>query len=213
MLELKYKRWEDITLRKFNELEKILLDNEMSDIDKNSSLLAVLCDCSIDEIESIDYADYIRLNAESNFIKNVPTIDIRDKYTINGREYELCTDFKKYSTIQFIDFQMLAKDKQKNKHRIIAIFLVPPGAKYGDGSYDIEQVVNDVLDMPILDADACMLFFSIVYNALTIAILKYSKRQMKRKIKREKNKKKRELMIEGIMRTEQVLHLLKNGIG
>lgn len=215
MLELKYKNWNEITLKKFNELEKVLLDDEMSDIDKNTELIAILCDCSSSEIEELPYEDYVRLNGECGYIKNVPTIDVRESYIINGVKYNLCTDFRKYTTAQYIDFQTLMKENNiNNKHNVVAIFLIPEGyTEYAKG-YDIGKVADDILNhMSILDVDACMLFFSIIYNALTIATLQYSKRKMKKILRKTKEKKKREMIEKGIKQTEQVIHLLKNGIG
>lgn len=215
MIEIKYKSWEEITLKKFNELEKIITDTEMSDIDKNTKLIAVLCDCSISAIEELPYEDYLRLNKECDFIRVVPTIDVRDNYTVNGVNYKLCTDFKTYTTAQFIDFQNMMKQKGvENKHNIVAIFLIPEGCTEYAKGYDVGKVADDVLNhMSILDVDACMLFFSIVYNALTIATLQYSKKKMKKILRKTKEKEKREIIEKGIEQTEKVLHLLKNGIG
>lgn len=211
-MELKYKSWSDISLGKFSEIESIV-KSDMSEVDKHSYILTILTESNLKEIEGLPIADYSRLIREMDFINHIPKVEIKDEYVINGKEYVLCTNTQKLTASQFIDFQNLYKDLDNNKHKILALLLVPKGMKYGEG-YDVDKVADEIdQHFSIIDANACMLFFSLLYKALTIATLTYSIKQMKREMRREKNKILKGKMKLAIANATESLHLLKNTDG
>lgn len=211
-MELKYKCWSDISLGKFSEIESIV-KSDMSEIDKHTYILTILTESNLKEIEELPIAEYSRLIREMDFINYVPKVEIRDEYVINGKEYVLCTNTQKLTAAQFIDFQELYKDLDNNKHKILALLLVPKGKKYGEG-YDVDKVADEIdQHFSIVDANACMLFFSLLYKALTIATLTYSIKQMKKTMRREKNRELKTKMKIAIEKTTESLHLLKNTDG
>ena len=211
-MELKYKSWSDISLGKFSEIESIV-KSDMSEVDKHSYILTILTESNLKEIEGLPIADYSRLIREMDFINHIPKVEIKDEYVINGKEYVLCTNTQKLTASQFIDFQNLYKDLDNNKHKILALLLVPKGMKYGEG-YDVDKVADEIdQHFSIIDANACMLFFSLLYKALTIATLTYSIKQMKREMRREKNKILKGKMKLAIANATESLHLLKNTVG
>lgn len=208
-MELKYKCWEDISLGKFTEIESIA-KSDLSDIDRVSYFLTILTDSDLKTIENLPMTEYGRLATEMSFIYDMPKVEIKDKYVINGKKYDLCTNFKNFTAAQYIDFQTLYKDVENNKSQLLALFLIPEECKYSDG-YDVDDVAQDIEEhLSIVDATACMLFFSLLYKGLTIATLTYSLKQMKKEMKREKNEIIKEKMRIAIEKTKENLHLLKN---
>lgn len=211
-MELKYKCWSDISLGKFSEIESIV-KSDMSEIDKHTYILTILTESNLKEIEELPIAEYSRLIREMDFINHIPKVEIRDEYVINGKEYVLCTNIQKLTAAQFIDFQELYKDLENNKHKILALLLVPKGKKYEEG-YDVDKVADEIdQHFSIVDANACMLFFSLLYKALTIATLTYSIKQMKKRMRREKNRELKGKMKLAIANAVETLHLLKNTDG
>ena len=65
---------------------------------------------------------------------------------VNGREYYFDGLLGKITTAQYIDFQNYQKNNDEQKS--FSVFIIPKGHKYNDG-YDIEQVFNDILDVPV----------------------------------------------------------------
>ena len=93
-------------------------------------------------------------------------------------------NFHKLTTAQYIDFQSYSKDSDYSK--MLSVFLVPKGKKYGEG-YDALEVINDVSTMPVGEVLGLMGFFIILYRSWSRALLKYSSRILRKAAKREKN--------------------------
>lgn len=212
MIELKYKNWEEISLGKFNEIESVV-KSDLSDIDRVSYLLTVLTETDLQTIEGLTMVEYGRLANEMSFIYDMPKVEIKEEYIINGKEYYLSTDFRNFTAGQYIDFQTLYKDLENNKHKLLAVFLIPKGHKYCD-DYNVDNVAEEIEQhLSIVDATACMLFFSLLYKGLTIATLTYSIKMMKKEMRKEKNNELKMKMKKAIQKTEESLHLLKSTVG
>ena len=74
---------------------------------------------------------------------------------------------------------------------MLACFIYPEGAAYNDGSYDIEDVVNDINQhMSVMEVTGFTDFFMLQFTAFAKAFLGYSKRKiMKSKVMSEQDKK------------------------
>ena len=83
---------------------------------------------------------------------------------------------------QFLDYKVLAgEDIDKQAARLIACFVYPEGAAYNDGSYDVEDVVNDINEyMTVSEVTGFTDFFMLQYTAYARALLAYSERKIKR---------------------------------
>ena len=103
----------------------------------------------------------------------------KDKYIVNGREYEFHGDIPSITTAQYIDYQTYMKEKPVDLQKVISVFLIPKGHTYNDG-YKIEEVMADISDMLIVDVQA-LGFFIQKQSALFILITKdYLSHQMKK---------------------------------
>lgn len=218
-MELKYKNWKDININTFKKLQVALKDVIITDdatlnnINSNIAMLSVLCDVDEDTIASLSTSEFVKLVNDSNFLSDMPKVKITDKYIINGNEYEVFLSLKNMSVAQYIDFQTFYKEQDKYYRELLACFLIPKGMKYGDG-YDMDKVVADIGEhLSIVDANSILFFFVILYQSLTRVTLNCSIRDMKKMMKKEKNKEQRMKMEQAIMELKKARDLVVNGNG
>ena len=140
-----------------------------------------------DDILNLPIDQFEKLSKDLEFLKQMPSVDIRTEYEINGKRYNVFTNLKKMTAGQYIDFQTYQKDYQKNMKYILSIFLIPQGKEYGD--YDIDEIAEEIYNnLSILHAHSITLFFSLQFRSLTKAIVIYLIKQMKKQMKKAKTK-------------------------
>lgn len=212
-MKLKYKNWQDISINVFDKLKGINsnIKDEIDVIDSNAELLSILCDCSVDDILNLSTSDFSKLLNESDFIKYMPKVDIKDKYTLNGKKYELFLSMKKITVAQYIDFQTYIKDREKYFKELLSVFIIPKGKKYNE-DYDVAEVIEDIGNyLSVVDANSIMFFFVLLYQSLTKVILNYLIKTLK------KNKKmtqaEREKIEKAIIELRKAQDSFKNGNG
>ena len=216
MIKLKYNDWQSISIKKFDEISDILSSmknfNDDEALEININLLSILCDVSIDEIEDLPLTEFSKLVKQTEFLKEMPKVDIKDSYVINGKKYVLCANVSKMTTAQYIDYQTLIKNADKNVKELLSVFLIPKGKKYGE--YDLEEVMSDIYNyFPIADARAVSFFFTLVLQSLTKATLISLERRTKKELKKAKTKEEKEKieMLLGTIRLSK--DSIPNGIG
>lgn len=216
MIKLKYKNWSDISIKKFDEISDILSHinnvNDEEALEININLLSILCDVSVEEIEDLPLTEFSKLVKQTEFLKEMPKVDIKDSYVINGKKYVLCANVSKMTTAQYIDYQTLIKNADKNVKELLSVFLIPKGKKYGE--YDLEEVMSDIYNyFPIADARAVSFFFTLVLQSLTKATLISLERRTKKELKKAKTKVEKE-KIEILLGTIRLSKdSIPNGIG
>ena len=218
-MELKYKSWKEISINTYNKLLEAIKEAPVTDdvtlnnLNTEIAILSVLCDVDEDEVASLTQGQFIELVKQTEFLKDMPKIDIKDKYTLNGKKYELFLSLKEMSMAQYIDFQTLYKDQEKYFKELLACFIIPKGCKYGEG-YNIDDVINDIGNyLSIVEANSIMFFFALLYRSLTQAMLNYSIRQMKKAMRKEKDKDRKIKIQQAIEETKRAVDLAKNGDG
>ena len=215
-MKLKYNNWSEISIKKFDEINNILSHinnvNEDEALEININLLSILCDVSVEEIEDLPLTEFSKLVKQTEFLKEMPKVDIKDNYVINGKKYVLCANVSKMTTAQYIDYQTLVKNADKNVKELLSVFLIPKGKKYGE--YDLEEVMNDIYNyFPIADARAVSFFFTLVLQSLTKATLISLERRTKKELKKTKTKEEKE-KIEILLETIRLSkNSIPNGIG
>lgn len=215
MMKLKYKSWNDITVDVFEKIKKINPNvyDDFDALNANVELISILCDVDEDVISNLSCSEFTKLLQETSWVQDTPKVDINDKYIINGKKYKLFLELRNMSMSQYIDFQQLMQDSEKNFKQLLACFLIPePYKKYGDG-YDVMDVINDVGSMPICDAKSIMVFFSLQYQSLTKAMLTYSIRKMKKARKAMKTQEEREKIDLAIEEMKMAVSLVESGDG
>lgn len=216
-MELKYKNWNDITIGVYNKLNKLLKfeptdDVVMDELNLTIQILSVLCDVDEDAIGDLTRSEFSELAAQCSFLQELPKVKIKDKYTINGKEYTVQFNVQDMTMSQYIDFQTFIKKQDKYMSNIIACFLIPTGKKYGDG-YKLQDVVNDIENyFSIVDAHSVCFFFTLVFQSLTKVMLTYLVKKMKKGMKKMTPEEKEKTQ-QAIDQLNKVISLVKNGDG
>lgn len=218
-MELKYKNWKEISINTFKKLQDVLKDVIITDdatlnnLNSNIAMLSVLCDVDEDTIASLSTSEFVKLVNDSNFLSDMPKVKITDTYVINGKVYKVFLSLKNMSVAQYIDFQTFYKDYDKYTRELLACFLIPEGKRYGE-DYDIAEVITDIGEhLSIVDANSILFFFVILYQSLTKTILNYSIKNMKKMMRKEKNKEQRMKMEQAIIEMKKARDLVANGNG
>lgn len=199
--------YDKLTVGKYLELLDIIEDNELADIDKNASIIALLDDKEVDMVYDLPLTEFNGLMQKTAFLYNEPKpMQVSTVYKLGGMELEAMLNLEKLTTAQFIDYQAFVKDNKKMVE-LLSVFLVPKGKKYNK-DYDIIEVHKVIRDnMPITQAMGLSAFFLDLYKALYETTLTYLIKKMKRMKRREKDKEKVRML-------EQVIaNLVQSGVG
>ena len=199
--------YKDLTLDKYLALRNI--DVEQEEIDIQSQMLAVLNDCTVDEILDLKLDEYHKLVGQMSFLLNEPNPikKVPNEITINKNKYEVIKDARSMTAGQFIDYQNYIKDintTEKNLPLLMTCFLIPKGKKYGD--YDFVEVAKDMGQLPIEMVLGLAGFFFRKSQKLISNTLTYLDWMVKKMKKRETNKE----IVAKMEEATEKLHTLKN---
>ena len=171
--------WNNITYRQFQELKEALKIEEIED-KIEACVIAVygkdIINKPLNEYrEACNKLDFMKDEIPTNYkVKNV---------TVNGREYYFDGMLNGIvSAAQYIDFQNYLRAKDEVKE--FSVFFIPVGHKYNDG-YDMEQVFEDVQDMPITIVMSASFFF-VRQLEISIRLIQSSLQSMKMSKKMKK---------------------------
>lgn len=181
--------YEEMSVGIFMEVKDILMDKTTSELEKRVRLLAILNNKSEEEIMGIPISKLTSMVSSMEFLSQQPkTKTPPNEITLNGNVYEIKYDVQNITTAQYIDFQTFIKDYDKYMVELASIVIIPKGKKYNEG-YDIVAVQRDIRDyMSIVDLSSVCFFFVQLYKGLMGSLASYSIRQMKKMMRREKNK-------------------------
>lgn len=144
--------WENITYRQ-------LLDiREAANIeDENERVYAIMEAVFGEDVLNLPLKDFNEKCKELQFLQKQIPNDLHVKnIKVNGREYYFDGLLGKITTAQYIDFQNY--QKANNEYKSFSVFIIPKGHTYNDG-YDMEQVFNDILDVPVPILFSASFFF------------------------------------------------------
>lgn len=166
-------KWNDIKYR-------TLLDiREAANIeDENERVYAIMEAVFGEDVLDLPLKDFNEKCKELQFLqKEIPNdLHVKD-IKVNGREYHFDGLLGKITTAQYIDFQNYQKNNDEQKS--FSVFIIPKGHKYNDG-YDMEQVFNDILDVPVPVLFSASFFFSRQFELFIRIFRRYSIKQMKK---------------------------------
>ena len=146
--------------------------------DENERVYAIMEAVFGEDILDLPLKDFNEKCKELQFLqKEIPNdLHVKD-IKVNGREYYFDGLLGKITTAQYIDFQNYQKNNDEQKS--FSVFIIPKGHKYNDG-YDIEQVFNDILDIPVPVLFSASFFFSRQFELFIRIFRRYSIKQMKK---------------------------------
>lgn len=141
-------KWSDISLRQMAKLKACK---------NNKELVETIFDIKdIDMLSLLDFNKYIKA-IEPLTKSPIPTIPDFDKI----KDYQICTDFSKFTVAQYIDYQNCDKD---NFVDLCKVILVPKGKKYG--TYDCDKLAETLKDS--IDVQTAVNIVSFFQNASLI---------------------------------------------
>lgn len=193
-MELKKKNWQQITINDYMELQEIV--NREDAVDVEVGLVALLCGVDEDEIGKLPILEYQRLRREAQFIAIFPEVHNKAPkiITIGDKKYEVITNMRKLTTAQYIDFQTYLKmgDDIDNLPNLLSVFIIPKGSKYGDESYDVDKLKNDIKEyLPATTAfEMCGFFQKALLNSIRNILFYLELKMRKAKTEKEKEVKK-----------------------
>lgn len=171
--EQKIMTWNNITYRQ-------LLDiREASNIeDENERVYAIMEAVFGEDVLDLSLKEFNEKCKELQFLqKQIPNdLHVKD-IKVNGREYYFDGLLGKITTAQYIDFQNYQKNEDEQK--TFSVFIIPKGHKYNDG-YDMDQVFNDILDVPVPILFSASFFFIRQFELFIRIFRRYSIKQMKK---------------------------------
>ena len=193
-MELKKKNWQQITISDYMELQEIV--NREYAVDVEIGIVALLCGVDEDEIGKLPILEYQRLRREAQFIASFPEVHNKAPkiITIGDKKYEVITNMRKLTTAQYIDFQTYLKmgDDIDNLPNLLSVFILPKGSKYGDESYDVDKLKNDIKEyLPATTAfEMCGFFQKTFLNSIKNILFYLELKMRKAKTEKEKEVKK-----------------------
>lgn len=184
-------------------------DPAREDVDKQVGTIALLTGRSERDILNLPLAEYTRLARKADFLGVAPSRLPRVARTYQAGEFKLhpAINLQKITAAQYIDFQTFAPEGDKRLVELLSIALVPDGAGYNDGSYDIEAVKDAIrADITVEQALSLTAFFLTKYASL----IRSTRISLSRLAKTERNPERREAVKERLTEMERALDNLMN---
>jgi hypothetical protein len=184
------KDYNTLSVGKYLQIHKVAKDEELTDIDKQVGIIAILADMAEDDVLDLPILEYQELAQQSKFLEkpmNVPK-HIATTYTLDGWELVPTTDIRKMTTAQYIDFQTFSKEGEDKLIEVLSCFLIPKGKKYND-DYDILEVQKAIREyLTIPNCLALSAFFLSKFNKSIKGMLIYSKWIARMRLRKGKEK-------------------------
>ena len=175
--------WNDITIRMYQQFVNINKKKYSNEEEKAVDLVCTLCNVTRDELSRFSYKDlkYIVERLYKVMESKMDKETLIKKVEFQGIKHGLIPNFSAISLGEFIDIENHCQDAHNNLHKLMYIMYRPiikeRGERYSIKEYMPDQFKEeDYLDFPILAA------LSSLGKQLKLALLKYSKREVDRKI-------------------------------
>ena len=165
--------WYDVTLCKFNELQKLF---EIED--ETERILAIAELLLGEDVTNLPLKEFNEKFKQLGFLKEeIPNKIPPEKVEVNGRKYFLDCLLGNISTAQYVDFTNHSNSGDLSK--MLSVFIIPEGHKYNDG-YDMLQVISDINDLPIPIVNSISFFFRRQFSVFMKIFQRYAIKQIKK---------------------------------
>lgn len=136
----------DLTIDKYLEIKEVL-ENATDDLSTQVALLAVLNECTEDDLLDMPLDEFKRKLVDLNFLSQPlsPKPQCPKTITIGKEVFESVRDVKQFTAGQYIDYQNLIKSEDFYSiiPNLLACFFIPKGKDYGK-DYDIMEVAEKI---------------------------------------------------------------------
>ena len=155
--------WNDINIKTFNKINEIIKDANLTDVEKEISLISIIFNLDEDSLYDMDLQTLKGYSTQIAFINTFepdygkcPKID-----KVGDIEVSVDYNLSHFTVAQYIDFMANIQSKERDTSRLLACILIPKGHKY-NVDYDLEAFIKQIeINLNIYDAES-MLFFYIV---------------------------------------------------
>jgi hypothetical protein len=153
------KSYKELTISKYEEIENIL-KKDIEEIDKQVELISALSNLSMDEVYNLPISKYQQYVDGTAFLleQPKPKTTMPNKITINGKKYGVLKAIERMTTGQYIDLQTYMK-QDMGVSWILTTILIPEGSKYGDGTYNVEDVEKEIYNNLDIETALSIAFF------------------------------------------------------
>lgn len=136
------KSWGDLPVGMLEQIRAVNTDDEDT---KTLTIAGILAGKTFKEMLNLPLEETQRLIKNTAFLYTEPAKKkLSSVYTLNGTKYEILKKAEKMTTAQFIDYQAIARESFNRVSEFLAIFFIPEGHEYNDGTYDKQQVIDDI---------------------------------------------------------------------
>ena len=179
--------WNNISLRQWNEIEKIFKGDYEDEILQTADLIKVMF--NIEDPMLLTPQEFQKYVKELDFLKTeIPEKKLLNTYTINGTKYVFYGNCFDISMAQLMDWRQYSTKDPVDYAECLSVFLVPEEHKYNDG-YDMDKTIEDINSLPIGDVLKIWSFFSAGLVLFTSTLTDYFKRQLKKTSLKKEQKK------------------------
>lgn len=198
-------------LSHYKRLFEIIRKDWENELDMNLAMVSVLSDIPMEDITNME------VNKLQEFINNLKFIETLYKpktpettYNIGNKEYKVFFNVNKMTASQYIDFQNFYKQYDDFMPNLAACFLLPNGKKYGEDYDPIDEAefLNTHLTIDIFSD--IMFFFVNLLQVSTLSTLHSSEREMKKRLRKTRDKLERRKLLKSLIQTRRLILLLKN---
>lgn len=162
--------WYDVTLNQYQKLQNI----DTSELEGQIEAATILLGVDTDDMTWVDFCK--ELNKLDFLNQPIPKTIVRNSYMLNGRKYNCFVNLQDLTVSRYMDFENLSKTKDLVK--ILAVFLIPDGKEYG--SYDLDEVYEDIKTMNIVEASGIFNFFPLEFRICIEVLKDYSIKELKK---------------------------------
>ena len=197
-------KWEELTVKQYYEILDILREDVGDALESNSRLIDCIWGIDSADIPVIRFSWYLD---ELKFLNDpYKPKTPKNSYTVKGIKFKPTLDVSKITTAQYIDFQELIK---RGDHKLLLnVLFIEDGKEYGEADH------SDLLweNLSLADYSDVMFFFLHLLDSLMMDTLHSSKKILKKMFRKEKDPKKREELMEEMVKIQQaLLQVSENG--
>ena len=170
--------WNDITLRKWTEIESIYKKKYEDEILQTADIISVVFE--IENPLDLSPANFSKYVEQLSFLtKPIPEKKLCNSYTINGTLYNFKGNIYEISMGALMDWRRYSTEENLDYAQCLTVFMIPDGHKYDDG-YDMDKTLNDINSLPIGDVLKLFTFFQAALQLSMDILLNYFNKLLKK---------------------------------
>lgn len=136
-------RFEDITLSQFMKLHELEGDKSIEKLDKDTKVLSILTNESIDTIEDLEFSKRIELLSKCTYVKNVPKdLKVVKRFRVNSILLVPTTSLQEMKVNQLCDFYTILNNANGNAISVandLLAIMFKPFSIIGNSKYSPEN--------------------------------------------------------------------------